>query len=95
MSQCIREGLCCHRDKPSICAWCQEPSHEDFRKQLGATLPCSAGGPWRPGLGDLIGKVATPIARVLGLSCIDPKTKDLRPASPCAKRKAWLNGLGK
>lgn len=43
------------------------------------------------GLGDLMGKFATPIARVLGLDCIDKQTNQLRPESPCAKRKAWLN----
>jgi hypothetical protein len=50
--------------------------------------------PTRPrhGLGDLVAMVATPIARALRLPCIDPATKDLRPGSPCARRKAWLNG---
>lgn len=43
------------------------------------------------GLGDLIAKVASPIARALHLPCIDPATKQLRPESPCAKRKARLN----
>lgn len=45
----------------------------------------------RLGLGDAIAAVATPIARALNLSCIDPATKQLRPKSPCAKRKAALN----
>lgn len=43
------------------------------------------------GLGDAVASVATPIARVLRLSCIDPATKQLRPESGCAKRKAGLN----
>ena len=42
-------------------------------------------------LGDKIASVATPIARALGLPCIDPETNDLRPDSPCAKAKANLN----
>lgn len=43
------------------------------------------------GLGDAISSFATPIASTLGLSCIDPVTKQLKPDSPCAKRKALLN----
>lgn len=43
------------------------------------------------GLGDAIASIATPIARVLNLPCIDPETKQLRPDSPCAKKKARLN----
>jgi hypothetical protein len=45
------------------------------------------------GLGDLVASVATPIARALGLPCIDPATQQLRPESGCAKRKAALNRL--
>ncbi len=43
------------------------------------------------GLGSAVAKVATPIARALRLSCIDPATKQLRPESGCAKRKAMLD----
>ena len=49
--------------------------------------------PTKPGLGDLVAAVATPIARALKLSCIDPATRELRPESPCAQRKAALNRL--
>lgn len=52
-----------------------------------------AESPPSTGLGDLIAKVATPIARALHLPCIDPATKQLRPESPCAKRKARLNAV--
>lgn len=45
----------------------------------------------RLGLGDAVAAVATPIARALHLPCIDPATKQLRPESGCAKRKARLN----
>lgn len=45
------------------------------------------------GLGDAVAAVATPIARALRLPCIDPATKQLRPESGCAKRKARLNAL--
>ncbi len=44
--------------------------------------------------GDAIAKVATPIARSLGLPCIDPQTNQLRPESGCGKRRAWLNNFG-
>ncbi len=42
-------------------------------------------------LGDKIARVATPIARVLNLPCIDPVTNELRPESTCAKTKQALN----
>lgn len=42
-------------------------------------------------LGDAIAKVATPIARTLGMDCIDPTTQQLRPDSGCAKRQQTLN----
>lgn len=42
-------------------------------------------------LGDTIATVATPIARALKMDCIDPETNQLRPESPCAKRKQMLN----
>lgn len=45
----------------------------------------------RLGLGDIISSVATPIAAALHLSCVDPATKQLRPESPCARRKADWN----
>ncbi len=41
--------------------------------------------------GDAIASVATPIARALGLPCIDPETKQLRPESGCAKMRGNLN----
>jgi hypothetical protein len=47
------------------------------------------------GLGDAVARIATPIARALKLPCVDPKTKDLRPESGCAKRKKKLNELGR
>jgi len=36
-------------------------------------------------IGTAISQVATPFARVMHLDCIDPKTNDLKPDSPCAK----------
>jgi len=43
------------------------------------------------GLGDRIAAVATPIARVLRLPCIDPATGQLRPEAGCSKRRKQLN----
>lgn len=45
----------------------------------------------RRGLGDIVSSIATPIAATLHLPCVDPATKQLRPESPCAKRKADWN----
>jgi hypothetical protein len=45
------------------------------------------------GVGDLISFIATPIARSLNMSCIDPETKQLRPTSSCAQRRDNLNQL--
>lgn len=42
-------------------------------------------------LGNKIAAVATPIARGLGLPCIDPETKQLRPESSCSERVFLLN----
>lgn len=43
-------------------------------------------------LGDAVHAVARPVAVALRLSCIDPKTNQLRPESGCAKRRTKLNG---
>lgn len=45
------------------------------------------------GLGDIVASVATPIARALGADCIDKETNDLKPKSPCQKRKDELNKI--
>ncbi len=42
-------------------------------------------------IGDKIAAVATPIARLLNLSCIDPQTNQLKPESTCSKVKQDLN----
>lgn len=55
-------------------------------------IPTASQAQAKRGLGDIVAMVATPIARALKLPCIDPATQNLRPDSPCARRKAWLNG---
>jgi hypothetical protein len=39
------------------------------------------------GFGTMLSKVATPIARTLGLDCVDKTTGNLRPESKCAQRR--------
>ncbi len=43
------------------------------------------------GVGSKIEKIANPIARLLKLPCIDPKTRKTKPESGCGKMKARLN----
>lgn len=45
------------------------------------------------GLGDLVEKLAKPIARALNLRCLDDQD-NLKPDSPCARRKALMNRVG-
>ena len=56
--------------------------------RMGESMPEM---PRAKGLGDLVSKVATPLARALRLPCIDPETNNLRPESSCAKRRDALN----
>jgi len=46
------------------------------------------------GLGDMVEVVAKPIAKALKMDCLD-QNEQLRPASPCWRRRAWLNAQGK
>ena len=43
------------------------------------------------GLGDVIEKLAHPIAAALKLPCLDKDSGTLKPESPCAKRRDALN----
>lgn len=62
--------------------------------ELGGTeFPCPQDRRWGWQLGDLVAKVATPIARALKLDCIDPQKRQLKPESKCAQRRARLNAL--
>lgn len=45
-------------------------------------------------IGDAIHKIALPIAKTLKLGCVD-ELGNLKPESPCAKRREWLNNLSK
>lgn len=61
MSKAIVGGKCILRSREH-CSWCQEAEHEAFRAQLGATLPCTANGPWVNGDGE----VEKPVRRECG-----------------------------
>lgn len=92
MKPAITNGVCRLRCA-GHCQQCVDDA--GWRASVGTTDPCGdVRGPWRTGLGDLVAKVATPIARLLRLGCIDPKTKELRPESGCAKRRDALNRIG-
>lgn len=44
------------------------------------------------GLGDLAERIVKPIARLLNMDCIDKeKANQLKPESPCAKRRNKMN----
>ncbi len=42
------------------------------------------------GMGDVISVIAKPIAKAIGMDCLDEKG-ELKPSSPCGKRSAALN----
>lgn len=44
------------------------------------------------GLGDVVERLAKPIAKALNMPCLD-ENKNLRPESPCAKRRDALNRM--
>jgi hypothetical protein len=69
------------------CATCR--TDEAWRSSVGAPEAC----PHRVFLGDLVAKIATPIAKSLGMPCVDKETGKLKPTSGCAKRKEALNRL--
>jgi len=44
--------------------------------------------------GDAVSSWATPVARALGMDCIDPYTRQVRPDSGCGQRIDALNQFG-
>lgn len=84
------------------CRTCR--NDQGWRGRVGAPEICPHGitekGPFRDnpapkieGFGDLVSFVATPIAKAIGMPCVDKKTGRLREDSGCAKRKNALNKL--
>ncbi len=68
------------------CAACPEGHWGPYQR-------CVSGVRMGLGLGDVVASVATPIARVLHLGCVDNITGLLRPESACAKRKLAFNKI--
>lgn len=48
--------------------------------------------PKQAGLGDVVERLAKPVAKALGLGCLDAQGK-LKPESGCAKRRDALNRM--
>lgn len=61
-----------------------------WRAKVGAPDVCPHGVTTGVGLGDLVERIAKPLARALGLPCYGPDGR-LKPESGCAGRKAFLN----
>lgn len=86
----IKDGIC--RLRGGHCDWCQ--THEEWRQQTGTTFPCGdSRGPF-PGLGDKIETLVKPIAKALNSPCLDSNSK-LKPKSPCAKARDFINRVTK
>jgi hypothetical protein len=62
------------------------------RPFVGQCNACIKAGANRPLAGDQLEKLFKPIAKALGLPCLDKEGK-LRPESGCAKRRDLLNTL--
>jgi len=74
-----------HCHSRAHCRACR--SDTAWRTAVGAPDECPHG---IRGLGDIVERLAKPIARALGLPCLDEHNR-LRPDSPCAKRRNALN----
>jgi hypothetical protein len=92
------ESVHCTSEKQ--CAACRgtNPNFRRMMLQLDPSLEkedfeCPKGRRWGMQIGDVVAKVATPIAKALKMDCIDKNTMQLKPESPCAKRKRLLNSL--
>jgi hypothetical protein len=77
-----------HCTSRAHCATCRADAA--WRASVGAPEVCPHTGSIR--LGDLIERLAKPIAKALALPCLD-STGQLKPESPCAKRRDALNRL--
>jgi len=89
MKPAISNGKCRWRH-PKNCRECR--ANTEFR--AASALPNECGDTKGPatGLGDIVEKLAKPIAKALGLGCLD-KAGKLKPESGCAKRRDAMNRL--
>ena len=85
------------------CGVCRSTTEkgEKFRTSMLKVYPalgkvdfdCPKKRRWGWQLGDMVASIATPIARVLKMDCIDKQTQQLKIESPCAKKRRLLNQL--
>jgi hypothetical protein len=76
-----------HCHSRAHCRACR--SDPAWRASVGAPDECPHG---IRGLGDIVEALAKPVAKALNLPCLDEQKK-LRPESPCAKRRNFLNKI--
>jgi len=76
-----------HCTSRAHCRTCK--TDPEWRKAVGAPDECPHGV---TGLGDIVEKIARPIAKFLGIPCHDENGK-LKPESNCAKRRNMLNNI--
>lgn len=92
------------RARIALCQSCPTTCANPEKSKMEASCPLTPPR-WGPfdatkapasstGLGDMVEKLAKPIAKALRLKCLDGNGQ-LKPESGCAKRKAWLNSLAK
>ena len=85
MKERIKNGVCQLRGH---CRTCREDAA--WRASVGLPDECGDERGPQMGLGDFVERLAKPIAKALGMKCLDEAGK-LRPESPCAKRRNALN----
>ncbi len=83
----IRRELCaeCSHLVNDPCAACEHG-------RWGAYTKCAPGTPRIRGLGDIVERIAKPIAQALGIPCHGTDGR-LKPESPCAKRRDAMNRM--
>jgi len=84
------------RARYSACRTCPTPcgTVKPYDLEASCPLPVSrwpkAGDDGRVGLGDVVEKLAKPVAVALRMKCLD-RDQRLLPESPCAKKREVLN----
>lgn len=79
----VAGGVLCMTDE----AWAEANAEKVGRP---AAAPAPAPPKSRRGLGDVVETLARPVAKALGMDCHDA-TGELKPGTPCAKRKGKMN----
>lgn len=84
MSKFTDSEHCLSRTHCRVCR-----SDPNWRVMIGAPDECPYGV---KGLGDIVEQLIKPVAKALNLPCLNEQKK-LRPDSPCAKRRNFLNKI--